>query len=98
MTAGSAVSEVSNSNAENNEKLVCKILPAGQLMLTHKNVISDEGTNVKFATQLVGNNILVLQNCLERIRKKVINKVLSIKRISEFLNFPILAQPTLKKI
>ena len=43
-------------------------------------------------------NILVLQNCLERIRKNVINKVLSIKRISEFLNFPILAQPTLKKI
>ena len=26
------------------------------------------------------------------------NKVLSIKQISEFLNFPILAQPTLKKI
>ena len=43
-------------------------------------------------------NILVLQNWLERIRKKVTNKVLSIKRISEFLNFPILAQPTLKKI
>lgn len=43
-------------------------------------------------------NILVLQNCLERIRKEVTNKVLSIKRISEFLNFPILAQPTLKKI
>lgn len=43
-------------------------------------------------------NILVLQNWLERIRKEVISKVLSIKRISEFLNFPILAQPTLKKI
>lgn len=43
-------------------------------------------------------NILVLQNCLERIRKEVTNKVLSIKRISEFLNFPILAQSTLKKI
>ena len=43
-------------------------------------------------------NILVLQNCLERIRKEVTNKVLSIKRISEILNFPILAQPTLKKI
>lgn len=43
-------------------------------------------------------NILVLQNWLERIRKEVINKVLNIKRISEFLNFPILAQPTLKKI
>lgn len=43
-------------------------------------------------------NILVLQNWLERIRKEVTNKVLNIKRISEFLNFPILAQPTLKKI
>ena len=43
-------------------------------------------------------NILVLQNWLERIRKEVINKALSIKRISEFLNFPILAQPTLKEI
>ena len=43
-------------------------------------------------------NILVLQNWLERIRKEVTSKVLSIKRISEFLNFPILAQPTLKKI
>lgn len=43
-------------------------------------------------------NILVLQNWLERIRKEVTYKVLIIKRISEFLNFPILAQPTLKKI
>ena len=43
-------------------------------------------------------NILVLQNCLERIRKEVTSKVLSVKRISDFLNFPILAQPTLKKI
>lgn len=43
-------------------------------------------------------NILVLQNWLERIRKEVTNKVLSIKRISDFLIFPILAQPTLKKI
>ena len=43
-------------------------------------------------------NILVLQKWLERIRKEVTNKVLSINRISEFLNFPILAQPTLKKI
>ena len=43
-------------------------------------------------------NILVLQNWLERIRKEVTNKVLSIKRISDFLIFPILAHPTLKKI
>ena len=43
-------------------------------------------------------NILVLQNWLERIRKEVTNKVLSIKRISDFLFFFILDQPTLKKI
>ena len=43
-------------------------------------------------------NILFLQNWLERIIKEVTNKVLSIKRISDFLIFPILAQPTLKKI
>ena len=43
-------------------------------------------------------NILVLQNWLERTRKEVTDKVLSIKRISDFLIFPILAQPTLKKI
>ena len=43
-------------------------------------------------------NILVRQDWLERIRKEVTNKVLSIKRISDFLIFPILAQPTLKKI
>ena len=52
--------------------------------------LNSKGKNVK--------NILVLQNWLERIRKEVTNKVLSIKRISDFLIFPILAQPTLKKI
>ena len=44
------------------------------------------------------NNILVLQNWLERIRKEVTNKVLSIKRISDYSIIKILAQPTLKKI
>ena len=43
-------------------------------------------------------NILVLQNWLERIRKEVTNKVLSIKRISDFLIVPILAQKKKKKI
>ena len=42
-------------------------------------------------------NILVLQNWLERIRKEVTNKVLSIRRISEFLNFPMFAKLILKK-
>ena len=55
-----------------------------------QDVECNEEQNVK--------NILVLQNWLERTRKEVTNKVLSIKRISGFLNFPILAQPTLKKI
>ena len=32
-------------------------------------------------------NILVLQNWLERIRKEVTNKVLSIKRVSDFFEF-----------
>ncbi len=61
MTAGSAVNEGSNLNGENNEKLVCKVLPGGQLMLTHKNVIFDEGTDIKFATQLVGNKLIITE-------------------------------------
>lgn len=61
MTAGSAVSEESNSKVENDEKLVCKVLPGGQLMLTHKNVIFDEGTNIKFATQLVGKKLIITE-------------------------------------
>lgn len=56
-----------------------------------------DNRRLTFRKQIL-KNILVLQNWLERIRKEVTNKVLSIKRISEFLNFPILAQPTLKKI
>ena len=43
-------------------------------------------------------NISVLQNWLETIRKEVSNTVLSIKRISDFFIFPILAQTTLKKL
>lgn len=47
-TTGAEVNETSNINGENNEKLVCKVLSGGQLQLTHKNVIFDEGTNIKF--------------------------------------------------
>ena len=36
-------------------------------------------------------NILVLQNWLERTRKEVTDKVLSIKRISELLNFCLIS-------
>lgn len=55
-------------------------------------------TDAYYLDKSDAKNILVLQNWLERIRKEVTNKVLSIKRISDFLIFPILAQPTLKKI
>lgn len=57
--SSSQITETSNINGENDEKLVCKILPGGQLQLTHKNVIFDEGTNIKFDSQLVGNKIII---------------------------------------
>lgn len=65
--------------------------------INNANLILKYTPDIAFNSEDV-KNILVLQNWLERIRKEVINKALSIKRISEFLNFPILAQPTLKKI
>ena len=60
-TTGAEVNETSNINGENNEKLVCKVLSGGQLQLTHKNVIFDEGTNIKFDSQLVGNKIIITE-------------------------------------
>lgn len=76
--------------------------PVGNLMKAIAAVIALVGAfNVYFKMSNGDQdvkNILVLQNWLERIRKEVTNKVLSIKRISDFLIFPILAQPTLKKI
>jgi hypothetical protein len=42
-------------------------------------------------------NILVLKNTLEKTRKQVKANILRIKTISVFANFPMLAQPTLKK-
>lgn len=61
MTAGSAVSEASNSNAENNEKLVCKILPAGQLML--KKIEKQTGIKLEIIkgqeeAQMLYNNLV----------------------------------------
>jgi hypothetical protein len=60
-TIGAEVNETSNINGENNEKLVCKVLSGGQLQMTHKNVIFDEGTNIKFDSQLVGNKIIITE-------------------------------------
>ena len=58
-TTVAQVNDTSNINRENNEKLICKILTGGQLQLTHKNVIFDEGTNIKFDSQLIGNKIII---------------------------------------
>ncbi len=60
-TTGAEVNETSNINGENNEKLVCKVLFGGQLQLTHKNVIFDEGAKINFDSQLVGNKIIITE-------------------------------------
>ncbi len=56
ITAGASVGE---SAGGSEEKLVCKVLPGGQLMITHKNTIFDEGANVKFTAQLDGNRLVI---------------------------------------
>lgn len=61
MSTGSSVSEQDYYDASKDEKLVCKVLSGGQLMLTHKNVIFDEGTNIKFTTELAGNKIIITE-------------------------------------
>ena len=43
-------------------------------------------------------NILVLQNCQETRRKEMKHKLLDTKELCRYFDFPILAQPTLKKI
>ena len=48
-------------SAEQNEKLVCKVLAGGKLMLTHKNVIFDEGADIKMTTTLEGNKLIVTE-------------------------------------
>ena len=56
VTAGASVGETTDGNEE---KLVCKVLPGGQLMITHKNTVFDEGTSVKFSAQLDGNKLVI---------------------------------------
>lgn len=51
------------SNAEGmDEKLVCKILKGGQLQLTHKNVVFDDGTNITLKASLQGKQLIVMEN------------------------------------
>lgn len=51
-----------SNSAEMEEKLVCKILPGGKLMLTHKNVVFDDAVSIKMETTLVGNKLIVTEN------------------------------------
>lgn len=48
-------------SSDMNEKLVCKVLPGGKLMITHKNVIFDEDADIKFTTDLVGNKLIITE-------------------------------------
>ncbi len=56
VTAGAAVSDNANGGEE---KLVCKVLPGGKMLITHKNTIFDEGAKVKFTAQLDGNKLVI---------------------------------------
>lgn len=56
---GTPISGDDTQSAEMTEKLVCKVLAGGELKLTHKNVIFDENTDIKFSTELVGNKLIV---------------------------------------
>ncbi len=43
------------------EKLNCKILKDGKLLLTHKNVVFDDATDIKVSTTLQGGQITVVE-------------------------------------
>lgn len=60
-SASTPVGEDSNASADMNEKLVCKVLAGDKLMITHKNVIFDESTDIRFSTELVGNKLIITE-------------------------------------
>lgn len=58
-TRGAKIESDGSNSQGMDEKLTCKILPEGKLMLTHKNVVFDEGIDIKVDVQLVGNQLIV---------------------------------------
>lgn len=56
ITAGAAVNGTASGNEE---KLVCKVLPGGEMQITHKNTVFDEGANVSFSAKLEGNKLVI---------------------------------------
>lgn len=56
---GISVSVNAASSSTNEEKLSCKILPGGKLWISHKNVVFDNGTDIKMAASLEGNKLII---------------------------------------
>ncbi len=52
----------SKSSDDMDEKLLCKVLKNGQLLLTHKNVVFDDATTIQLATTLQGNQLTVTES------------------------------------
>lgn len=61
-SASTPILQDGSNSAEMEEKLVCKILPGGKLMLTHKNVVFDDAVSIKMETTLVGNKLVITEN------------------------------------
>ena len=61
-SASTPILQDGSNSAEMEEKLVCKILPGGKLMLTHKNVVFDDAVSIKMETTLVGNKLIFTEN------------------------------------
>ncbi len=54
-----SVNVVDNSRSTNDEKLSCKILPGGKLWISHKNVVFDNGADIKMSAKLDGNKLII---------------------------------------
>lgn len=55
------ISPDGDNSEDMDEKLTCKILPNGKLMMTHKNVVFDNATAIRLETVLMGNRLYVTE-------------------------------------
>ena len=55
------VTKSDDSVNDQDEKLVCKVLKDGKLLLTHKNVVFDDATVIKVSTTLQGSQMTVVE-------------------------------------
>lgn len=56
------ISKDGGNREEMDEKLTCKILPNGKLMMTHKNVVFDDATTIRLEIALKGNRLYVTES------------------------------------